>query len=134
MLPTNQPINQLTNLPMRIAIAGCGNMGLIYARAFLKYNIVSNENLLLAEKNVQRRDELQKLQIGTVTTVRDLQLADGDIIILSVKPQDFDDLAAELKPAIRAGNLVLSIMAGITMKYISERLGSNKIVRAMPNS
>ena len=31
---------------MKITIVGCGNMGLIYARAFLKYNIVSKENLL----------------------------------------------------------------------------------------
>ena len=51
---------------MKITIVGCGNMGLIYARAFLKYNIVSKENLLLAEKNEARKEELLKLNIGQV--------------------------------------------------------------------
>ena len=35
---------------MKISIAGCGNMGMIYARAFLKYNILQKEDLLLIEK------------------------------------------------------------------------------------
>src|SRR5262245_38499201 len=119
---------------MKITIAGCGNMGLIYARAFLKYNIVSKEELLLAEKNDQRRDQLKQMQTGVVTTVKDPKIKASDIIILAVKPQDFDDLAIELKNVVTISNLVVSIMAGITMKYISEKLGSNKVVRAMPNS
>ncbi len=119
---------------MKITIAGCGNMGLIYARAFLKYNIVSKENLLLAEKNDQRRDQLKGLQTGVVTTVKDPKIKESDIVILAVKPQDFDELSEDLKDLIGENNVVVSIMAGITMKYISERLGSKKVVRAMPNS
>ncbi|MEP7171593.1 MAG: pyrroline-5-carboxylate reductase [Bacteroidota bacterium] len=119
---------------MKITIAGCGNMGLIYARAFLKYNIVSKENLFLAEKNEQRRDVLKEMQTGIVTTVNDPAISESDIIILAVKPQDFDDLATSLKSVVTDKNLLVSIMAGITMKYISEKLNNDRVVRAMPNS
>src|SRR5258708_2156514 len=120
--------------PMKITIAGCGNMGLIYARAFLKYNIVSKENLFLAEKNEQRRDVLKEMQTGIVTTVNDPVISESDIIILAVKPQDFDELAASLKSIIHKKNILVSIMAGITMKYISQKLNNDRVVRAMPNS
>ena len=59
---------------MKITIVGCGNMGLIYARAFLKYNIVSKENLLLAEKNETRKQELIKLNVGEVTVINDAKI------------------------------------------------------------
>jgi pyrroline-5-carboxylate reductase len=119
---------------MKISIIGCGNMGLIYARAFLKYDIVSKNNLLLAEKNEQRKLELQQLNVGEVTVVNDPKISESDIIIIAVKPQDFLSLASELKAIIKPENLVISIMAGITINTIQQHIGTNNIVRAMPNS
>jgi pyrroline-5-carboxylate reductase len=119
---------------MKITIAGCGNMGLTYAGAFLKNNIVSKENLFLAERKEERREELKKMHIGKITDVSDKEIEGSDIIILAVKPQDFDVLADELKKVITPQNIIISIMAGITISYISQRLGTHKIVRAMPNS
>ncbi len=53
---------------MKISIVGCGNMGLAYARSFLKYNLVSKENLLLVEKSETRKNALNKLNIGKVVS------------------------------------------------------------------
>jgi pyrroline-5-carboxylate reductase len=119
---------------MKITIAGCGNMGLIYARAFLKYNIVSRQDLLLAEKNIARKQELEQMDLGSVTVVSDPAIAQSDIIILAVKPQDFSALAGEMKQVIRETNLVISIMAGVRTGTIVQALGTHKVVRAMPNS
>lgn len=109
-------------------------MGMIYARTFLRYNIVSKENLLLIEKNESRRDLLKSMQAGSVSISGDVRIAGSDLIILAVKPQDFDELAVTLKKMIRPHHIVISIMAGMTMKYIAEKTGHEKIVRAMPNS
>lgn len=119
---------------MKITIVGCGNMGLIYARAFLKYNIVSKENLLLAEKNETRKQELLKLNVGEVTVVNDPKIADCDIIIIAVKPQDFEELAVELKPILKSAKCIISIMAGMKMSRIEKALNNTNIIRAMPNS
>jgi len=35
---------------MKIAIIGCGNMGMAFANSFIQYNLVSKEDLLLIEK------------------------------------------------------------------------------------
>ena len=119
---------------MKISIAGCGNMGLIYARAFLKYNIVSKENLLLLEKNEARRDELQKLNIGNVAVTNNEKIKESDILIIAVKPQDFEQLSKDLNNSVGKNTVVISIMAGITLKSLSEKLKNHILVRAMPNS
>ncbi|MDQ3048641.1 MAG: pyrroline-5-carboxylate reductase [Bacteroidota bacterium] len=119
---------------MKITIVGCGNMGLIYARAFLKYNIVTQAELLLAEKNSSRKDELMKLHVGQVCLVNDPRITESDIVILAVKPQDFKELSLELKQVLQPDNVIISIMAGMKLERISEALGIENIVRAMPNS
>lgn len=56
------------------------------------------------------------------------------VIILAVKPQNFDELLKDLKGYVKKNQLVISIAAGITTKYIEKRLGSGiKVVRSMPN-
>jgi len=119
---------------MKITIVGCGNMGMIYARSFLKYGLVVSDKLLLVEKSEARRDELSALNIGKVTIPDDVLVQSSDIIILAVKPQDFDELAPILNKVISSNNLVISIMAGITIPFIEQALGTYRMVRAMPNS
>jgi pyrroline-5-carboxylate reductase len=119
---------------MKVTIIGCGNMGLVYARAFLRYNIVNAENLLLAEKNETRRDELQQMKIGNVVVTTDKAILNSDLIILAVKPQDFTELAPKIKSLIPEKATVVSIMAGITLSRLATELEHQFVIRAMPNS
>jgi len=119
---------------MKITIVGCGNMGLIFSHALLKYNIVSKENLFLVEKNEERRQHLIKLDIGQVTDTNDSKIANSDIFILAVKPQDFEKVAGEIKANLKDAKCIISIMAGVKIKRIESLLNNSNIVRAMPNS
>ncbi len=119
---------------MKITIVGCGNMGLVYARAFLRYNIVKPEDLLLVEKNEMRKEELVQLQIGRVVTPSDPAIGASDIIIIAVKPQDFSELAPLLRKVLSPATIVLTIMAGIKISLLENQLQHKSIVRAMPNS
>jgi len=119
---------------MKIAIVGCGNMGMAYAHSFLKYNLVTREDLLLVEKNEERKQVLEKLNIGMVVPSVDGTIAGCDIIILAVKPQDFAGVCEGLNESLQPKNIVVSIMAGISIKKLEEKLDHKTIVRAMPNS
>lgn len=119
---------------MRITLIGCGNMGLIYARAFLKYNIVRQEELLLVEKNADRVKELEKMNLGKVVTPGDPVISDSELILIAVKPQDFPELAPLVRAHLKPHNVVLSIMAGIPLSYLAQHLQHETLVRAMPNS
>jgi pyrroline-5-carboxylate reductase len=56
------------------------------------------------------------------------------IVILAVKPQKLSGVLDELKDALRAEDLVLSIVAGATVETIAGELSHPAVVRAMPNT
>jgi pyrroline-5-carboxylate reductase len=58
-----------------------------------------------------------------------------DVVILAVKPQIMDDVAANLKHLITPETLTLSIAAGKTISFYEDILGNDRpIIRAMPNT
>ena len=56
----------------------------------------------------------------------------SEIIVLAVKPQQIREAIASIKPHLTQP-LVLSIAAGVRTQTISESLGTDQVVRAMPN-
>lgn len=120
---------------MKIAIIGCGNMGMAFASAFLKFDLVKKEDFLLVEKSAERKEALeQSFQPGVMTGIIDAQIGTYDLVILSIKPQDFALVSPSLAEVLRPDQAILSIMAGISIKTIKSTLKHDRIVRAMPNT
>lgn len=119
---------------MKIAIIGCGNMGMAFANSFIQYNLVQKEDLLLIEKNQERGAVLQGQKAGVVVDTISDKISSVDLVILSVKPQDYPSVASELAGLLQAKQIVLSIMAGIPIAKLQTMLKHDLIVRAMPNT
>ncbi len=60
-------------------------------------------------------------------------LSHADLVVWAVKPQTFKDAAAQARAHTRAA-LHLSVAAGIRSDTIAQWLGSERVVRAMPNT
>jgi pyrroline-5-carboxylate reductase len=118
---------------MQILIIGGGNMGSTYAQSFVRSHITSKQNMMILEKSPEKAIELATKDIGTVFGKPDDCIPAADLIILAVKPQDAPNLFSLIRPFVNAQQVVLSIMAGMTIESISLGLGLKKIVRAMPN-
>jgi pyrroline-5-carboxylate reductase len=120
---------------MKIAILGAGNMGLSFSKSFLKYELIKPENLHLITRNQSKFSkisaEFPHSQISVFEDVKDL---DADLIIVAVKPQDFQHVAENIHFKLKANQMVLSIMAGIKIGKIQKLLNHPLVVRAMPNS
>jgi pyrroline-5-carboxylate reductase len=54
--------------------------------------------------------------------------------VFAVKPQILPHVMAEIAPVVGRHTLVLSIAAGIPLATLSEALGTQRVVRAMPNT
>ena len=119
---------------MRIAIVGCGNMGMAFAKSFIQYDLVKRDNLLLIEKSAERSEALKDEKAGVVVDTIGPRVGEADLIILSVKPQDFAGVHEALRAIIQPKQVVLSIMAGIPIVQIQEKLEHLLVVRAMPNT
>lgn len=118
---------------MNILVVGGGNMGKTFAQSFLNAHIIKQHQLHILEKDAEKVEALNKLNIGTAHFEPGEYISEAEIIILAVKPQDVKELYPILKPFMHADQIILSIMAGIRMSDIKRHSGATRIVRAMPN-
>lgn len=118
---------------MKVLVIGAGNMGLAYAKALVKSEFLSNNNLMISDTSPEKTEELKKISRFDVFTNLSDCLPKADIIFIAVKPFHADDLFAELRPMMSPDQIVISIMAGVTIQSMQDGLGIRKVVRAMPN-
>ena len=108
-------------------------MGLTYAHSFINANIIRQADLYFIDRSAKRAEEIKRLSRHTIEKAPGPFVKEMDLIILSVKPQDFAALAEDMIPFMRPNQLILSIMAGISIESMSTMLKTDKIIRAMPN-
>lgn len=83
-------------------------------------------------------DNLHRLstKFGITTDTDNLAIVSAaTVVVLAVKPQVMQEVCANLKPALNANAVIVSIAAGITCANLESWLGEDKaIVRCMPNT
>ena len=118
---------------MKITFIGGGNMASAMIGGLLQKGF-ANTGMSVVEVSSVAREKL-KTRYG-VAVYADIAegVADRDVIILAVKPQQLKEVASALKPCLQS-QLVLSIAAGVRAADLSHWLGDYpKLVRAMPNT
>ena len=117
----------------KVLVIGAGTMGLAYAKAVVRSEFFSIDNLMIADPNAAKFKELQQItRFDLFENVADC-LSEAAQLLIAVKPYHATGLMADLKPMMKEDQLVVSIMAGVTIQSIQEGLGVHKVVRAMPN-
>jgi len=92
------------------------------------------DQLMVGEKRAERARELEERYGVAVVSNRDAA-AKADTIALVVKPQDMADVLEDIAPALRPGQLLVSLAAGITTAFIESRVPDGiAVVRVMPNT
>ena len=100
----------------------------------LSGQVYSAESIWATDPVAQRRDRL-KSQFGIRVGLSNREaVAWADVVVLAVKPQTIPAVLSELGPTL-AHALVISIVAGVTIRTIAEQIaGATRVVRAMPNT
>lgn len=120
---------------MKIGLIGCGNMARAIIQGFIGNGTFTPEEIIASDKS---RDVLDaaadKLGIHTTTNNSELVL-ESEMIILAVKPQVIGSVISEIADVISEQKLIISIVAGQSIKRIEELFGCDiKLVRTMPNT
>jgi pyrroline-5-carboxylate reductase len=120
------------SVSQRVAFIGGGNMAGALIGGLVQ-NGTPGRDLIALEIDAARRAQLeQQFGIATAAAV-DERLRAQDVLVLAVKPQHMKEVCAALVPHI-GRQLVVSVAAGIRAIDLARWLGTEKIVRAMPNT
>ncbi len=117
-----------------IATVGSGVMAEAMIAGLLRGRIVEPGQVVASHPRPERREELER-EYGIRTVASNAEAAESaDVILLGIKPQMLVRVGRELRPCLRRGQLVLSIIAGATTRALSGVLGHDQLVRSMPNT
>ena len=112
----------------KIGFIGGGNMGEAIMAGLYK------EHTIAVTELDSRRRSLLKRKYKCQTLSLEENFKKSRIIILAIKPQNFDNLLKEIHPFVQSTHVLISIAAGITTTYIAQRLPKgSRVVRTMPN-
>lgn len=110
-------------------------MGVSFAKSFLKYELIKPEHLQLITRKKSNIPRLTEEFPGSkISVFYEDVIIDSDLVIIAVKPQDFQLLMENFSFQCKEDQMILSIMAGIKIKQIQKFINHKKVVRAMPNS
>lgn len=118
---------------MRVGIVGAGVMAEAMIAGLLADRHAA-EHLVASHPRKERRELLaERHRIGVVARNAEA-VADAEIVVLAVKPQMLGRVMRELAGALRDDQVVLSIVAGATIRTLTVGLSHRSVVRAMPNT
>jgi pyrroline-5-carboxylate reductase len=118
----------------RIAFIGGGTMAEAMIRGLLEKHLVPPSHVDVTGPRRERRADLAK-RFGVHARASNVDAArDAHIVVLSVKPQVLPAVLHELRGKLRPEQLILSIVAGATLRSLRDGLAHPAIVRSMPNT
>jgi pyrroline-5-carboxylate reductase len=120
-----------------LGILGAGNMAEAIARGVLRANRLKPDQIIAADVAPARRQLFaEQLKIKAVEDNAEVA-RQSRVILLSVKPQQSQAALAGIGAVLSPDALVISIMAGVSTRFIETALGGGKswrVIRTMPNT
>jgi pyrroline-5-carboxylate reductase len=118
-----------------VAFLGAGNMATALVRGFAAAKLFRPAEMIVTDTDGAKR-QAAKRKLGVAATADNLEAVRGArVVVLAVKPQVIDAVLDEIRPAVTARHLFVSIAAGVTTRRMERHLGARaRVVRVMPNT
>ena len=116
---------------MTIGFIGGGNMASAIIGGIIGQGLVKPEEICVSDI----RDNVSE-RFGVHFTMNNTEVSESaEVLFLSVKPQIYPAVIAEIRDHLKEGQLIITIAPGKTLAYLAEAFGKDlPIVRTMPNT
>lgn len=119
-------------IQQHIVFIGGGNMGSAILGGLRRQGVAADQITVVDPGEATRQRLHEQYGVRTVPAA-DASLAQADVVVWAVKPQQFHEAATAAAPHL-AQALHISVAAGITTETLARWLGSQRVVRCMPNT
>ena len=117
---------------LAVGFIGYGNMGDAIGRSLLNSSLV--QTVSVVEQNPDRQTWIRNERSDIDLLNIDELIKRCSVIFIAVKPQQFANLAIQLKGAFNQGQLIISMMAGVSIDTCTNLLEYDQVIRIMPNT
>lgn len=120
---------------MKLGFIGTGNMASAIMGGIIGKKMISAEEIIGADLLASGREKVKE-QFGIQVTEKNQEVVEkAEVIILSVKPQFYEDVINQIKDCVKKEQIIITIAPGKTLAWLAEKFGKEvKIVRTMPNT
>ena len=120
---------------MKLGFIGTGNMASAIMGGIIGKKMISAEEIIGADLLAAGREKVKE-QFGIQVTEKNQEVVEkAEVIILSVKPQFYEDVINQIKDCVKKEQIIITIAPGKTLAWLAEKFGKEvKIVRTMPNT
>lgn len=120
---------------MKLGFIGTGNMAGAIMGGIIRQGLIKADEIIGADVSEAGRERVKEAYGIHVTADNKEVIESADKVVLSVKPQYYASVIAELKNLVKEGQIIITIAPGKTLKWLEEQFGKQvKIVRTMPNT
>ncbi|MBA2328796.1 MAG: pyrroline-5-carboxylate reductase [Flavisolibacter sp.] len=121
-------------MDQKITIIGAGNLGSAIAKGLLINGFIKPDQLVITRRNTFLLSQLADL--GVKVTSNNTEAAEAsDIIILAVKPYNYQDVLEEIKTVVHTKQILISVVTGVWLNDLENIIKKNTaLFRAMPNT
>ncbi len=121
-------------LENKVAIIGCGNIGISIIKGLLKAKTVAPESITATRRNIGDLVQLDGTGVR-LTSDNIVAIKESQLIVIAVKPYNISNLLEEINSHLVPGqHILISVTAGITISQIRNSVGKEvPVFRAMPN-
>ena len=118
----------------RIGFIGAGNMATAIVNGIITNKAKKAEELSVFDLDGEKLALMAEKGVDTVASCAELAQK-SDIIVLAVKPQNYNEVLDSIKDSVRENTVIVTIAAGISIARVRAGLGKNcPAVRVMPNT
>ncbi|MCK5850761.1 MAG: pyrroline-5-carboxylate reductase [Kiritimatiellae bacterium] len=118
---------------MKIGFIGAGKMAEAILSDLIRSSFVKPQNVYMSDVNSDRRKLIRKRYCVNIFPDSRHVMDGTDVVLLAVKPQDIDSVLGDIADILSNKQLIISIVAGKKLSYLTGKLNSSKVIRVMPN-
>jgi pyrroline-5-carboxylate reductase len=119
---------------MTLSFIGSGMMAEAMIAGLLNQHLIEPGQIIAAGPRPERGEQLAARYAVRWTTDNEEAAEEGEIVVLSVKPQVLKSVIPQVRGHLRRQNLGLSIVAGSPLRLLADGTAHAAFVRAMPNT
>ena len=119
---------------LKVGFIGGGQMATALLSGAIRSQVLSPSSVTVVERSQERCQELEKLFAPLQASTDFDAASDCNVVILALKPHVLREVGKRLAATLSGQRLWVSVAAGVSLAELSSLLGSQRIVRVMPNT